>query len=155
MRVVEAGHLLTVHGAAVHDAVSRDRDDHSTRPPMREIVAKIGNSGHVARWRSMPRWSIVLALVLVAGGAFRADRAVHHGSFLSTDERAYAVLGIAVSHGHYSARHMNDPLHWPPGTPLLFAVARKLSGAGDGGLDPAALYVAQWLRRVGAVGRGV
>ena len=45
---------------------------------------------------------------------------------------------------------MNDPLHWPPGTPLLFAVARKVAGAGDADLDPAAIYAAQW-----AVGMGL
>ena len=98
----------------------------------------------MTRLRSIPRWALVLALVLAAGGALRADRAVHHGRFLSTDERAYAVLGIAVSHGHYTAQSMNDPLHWPPGTPLLFAVARKVAGAGDTDVDPAAVYAAQW-----------
>ena len=81
----------------------------------------------MTRLRSIPRWALVLALVLAAGGALRADRAVHHGRFLSTDERAYAVLGIAISHGHYTPKGMNDPLHWPPGTPLVFAVARKVS----------------------------
>jgi hypothetical protein len=40
---------------------------------------------------------------------------------------------------------MNDPLHWPPGTPLLFAVARKLAGRPDATLDPAAAYWAQAL----------
>ena len=40
---------------------------------------------------------------------------------------------------------MDDPLHWPPGTPLLFAVARRLSGARDADIDPAAIYVAQWV----------
>src|ERR1700741_2173665 len=104
------------------------------RPPMREIVAETGKSGDVARLRHLPRWAPAFALVLIAGGAFRADRAAHHGAFLSTDERAYAVLGIALSHGHYTPPNMNDPLHWPPGTPLLFAVARTLTGAGDGNL---------------------
>ena len=99
----------------------------------------------MSRLRSIPRWALVLAVVLVAGGALRADRAIHHGKFLSTDERAYAVLGIAISHGHYTPRGMNDPLHWPPGTPLLFAVARKVAGAGDANLDPGAVYAAQWI----------
>jgi hypothetical protein len=99
----------------------------------------------VARLHSPPRWLLALALVLIAAGALRADRAIHHGRFLSTDERAYSILGIAVSHGHYTPSGMDDPLHWPPGTPVLFAVARKLGGAGDRMLDPAAAYVAQWL----------
>jgi 4-amino-4-deoxy-L-arabinose transferase-like glycosyltransferase len=99
----------------------------------------------VARRAAIPRWALVLALVLVAGGALRADRAIHHGRFLSTDERAYAVLGIAIAHGHYTPRGMDDPLHWPPGTPLLFAVARRVAGAGDAKLDPDAIYAAQWV----------
>jgi Dolichyl-phosphate-mannose-protein mannosyltransferase len=70
---------------------------------------------------------------------------VHHGAFLSTDERAYAALGRALSHGYYDVRGMNDPLHWPPGTPLLFAVARKLTGVHDGTLAPPAAYWAQAL----------
>jgi len=38
---------------------------------------------------------------------------------------------------------MDDPLHWPPGTPLLFAVARQLTGAPDTPLDPPVAYAAQ------------
>jgi hypothetical protein len=97
----------------------------------------------VARLRSIPRWTLVLALVLVTGTAWRAHHAIHHGEFLSTDERAYAALGVALSHGHYDAPGMDDPLHWPPGTPLLFAVARQLTGAPDTPLDPPVAYVAQ------------
>jgi hypothetical protein len=102
-------------------------------------------SPRVARLRSLPRWAFALALVVVAGAALRAERAAHHGVFLSTDERAYAALGRAMSHGYYGARGMNDPLHWPPGTPLLFAVARKLTGAHDSVLAPAAAYWTQAL----------
>jgi len=78
----------------------------------------------VARLRSLPGWAFALAVVVVTGAVLRADRAANHGAFLSTDERAYAALGRALSHGYYGVRGMNDPLHWPPGTPLLFAVAR-------------------------------
>src|SRR3954453_12645798 len=112
------------------------------RPTMHRIVAARYHS-NVARVRSLPRWA--LALVVVAGAALRAERAVHHGAFLSTDERAYAALGRAVSHGYYDVRGMNDPLHWPPGTPLLFAVARKVAGTTDATLAPAAAYWAQAL----------
>jgi hypothetical protein len=102
--------------------------------------------------RSMPRWVFALALVVVAGAALRAERAGHHGAFLSTDERAYAALGRALSHGYYHVRGMDDPLHWPPGTPLLFAVARAATGAGDGTLDPAGAYAAQALVGVALIG---
>jgi 4-amino-4-deoxy-L-arabinose transferase-like glycosyltransferase len=103
-------------------------------------------SGHtvaVARLRSIPRWGLALGLVLVAGAAWRAHQAIEHGEFLSTDERAYSRLGVALSHGHYDPRGMNDPLHWPPGTPLLFAVARQLTGAADTPLDPPVAYATQ------------
>ena len=84
-------------------------------------------------------------MVLVVGAAVRAARAAHHGAFLSTDERAYAALGRALSHGYYDVRGMNDPLHWPPGTPLLFAIARQITGVGDAQLDPPETYWAQWV----------
>src|SRR3954471_19500477 len=93
----------------------------------------------------MPRWAFALGLVVATGAALRAERAVNHGAFLSTDERAYAALGRALSHGYYDVRGMNDPLHWPPGTPLLFAVARKLGGVPDAVLAPAAAYWMQAL----------
>jgi 4-amino-4-deoxy-L-arabinose transferase-like glycosyltransferase len=99
----------------------------------------------VARVRSLPWWALALALVVVAGAALRAERALHHRAFLSTDERAYAALGRALSHGYYDVRGMNDPLHWPPGTPFLFAVARKLTGVPDTVLAPRAAYWAQAL----------
>jgi Dolichyl-phosphate-mannose-protein mannosyltransferase len=99
----------------------------------------------VARLRSLPPSAFALALVLATGAALRAERAAHHGVFLSTDERAYAALGRALSHGYYDVRGMNDPLHWPPGTPLLFAVARKLTGVHDATLAPAAAYWTQAL----------
>ncbi len=99
----------------------------------------------MARLRSTPWWALALAAVLVAGAGLRVERAVHHGAFLSTDERAYAALGRALSHGIYHVRGMDDPLHWPPGTPLLFAAARKLTGAQDGTLAPVAAYWVQAL----------
>jgi 4-amino-4-deoxy-L-arabinose transferase-like glycosyltransferase len=97
----------------------------------------------MARARHIPRWAVALALVLAAGTALRVDAALHHGRFLSTDERAYAALSIAVSRGAYSAPRMDDPLHWPPGTPALFAAARQLTGDPGTKLDPMALYWAQ------------
>jgi hypothetical protein len=99
----------------------------------------------VAHRRVIPRWGIVLASALIAGAAGRAAGAADHGRFLSTDERAYAALGLAVSRGAYEAPRMDDPLHWPPGTPVLFAVARQVTGEGGSRLDPASLYAAQAL----------
>jgi 4-amino-4-deoxy-L-arabinose transferase-like glycosyltransferase len=113
-------------------------------PGTHRIVAARYDIG-VRRARSIPRWAPALGLVLVVGAAVRAARAAHHGAFLSTDERAYAALGRALSHGYYDVRAMNDPLHWPPGTPLLFAIARQITGVGDAQLDPPGTYWAQWV----------
>ena len=82
----------------------------------------------MTRPRTVPVWAVALALVLLAGGALRAAHAVDHGQFLSADERAYAKLAAAIEHGRYSAAGMDDPLHWPPGTPLLLAAGRVVGG---------------------------
>src|SRR3954471_5278550 len=105
------------------------------RPAMHGIVAARYQPG-VRRVRSMPGWAAPLALSLIAGAALRAQRAADPGNFLSTDERAYAALGRSLSHGYYDAHGMDDPLHWPPGTPLLFAVARQITGVGAARLAP-------------------
>jgi 4-amino-4-deoxy-L-arabinose transferase-like glycosyltransferase len=112
---------------------------------MERIVPDVRNTVPVARLRRIPSWALALVAVLAIGAALRADRVVHHGAFLSTDERAYAALGLAVSHGRYDVAGMDDPLHWPPGTPALFAAARRITGDDGPDLDPAAAYWAQWL----------
>jgi 4-amino-4-deoxy-L-arabinose transferase-like glycosyltransferase len=63
------------------------------------------------------------------GGPDRPAHAADHGGFLSADERAYTKLAAAIVHGRYSAPGMEDPLHWPPGTPMLFAAGRALGGS--------------------------
>src|SRR3954469_9657700 len=108
-------------------------------------LSQRGINPGVRRLRSIPGSAVALGLVLIAGAALRAQRAADPGSFLSTDERAYAALGRSLSHGYYDAHGMNDPLHWPPGTPLLFAVARQITGVGDARLDPPETYWAQWV----------
>src|SRR3954452_14144427 len=114
------------------------------RAAMHGIVAARYQPG-VRRVRSMPGWAVALGLVLIAGAALRAQRAADPGNFLPPDERAYAALGRSLSHGYYDVHGMNDPLHWPPGTPLLFALARQITGVGDARLDPAETYWARWV----------
>src|SRR3954453_7036190 len=114
------------------------------RPAMHGIVAARYQPG-VRRVRSMPGWAAALGLVLIAGAALRAQRAADPGNFLSTDERAYAALGRSLWHGYYDEHGVEDPLHWPAGTPLLFALARQITGVGDARLDPPETYWAQWV----------
>jgi Dolichyl-phosphate-mannose-protein mannosyltransferase len=96
------------------------------------------------RVRWIPAWAVALTLVLAVGGGLRVEAAAHHGRFLSADERAYAKLAAGLSAGHgYNGPQMTDPLHWPPGTPMVFAAARLGSGARAGELGPPAVYRAQ------------
>lgn len=79
-----------------------------------------------ARARQRPVVSIVLALIVVLGGALRFD-AIGSSQRVSVDERSY--LGIAnnmVVHRSYA--YGSEPLHWAPGTPFLFAATMKLTG---------------------------
>ena len=100
--------------------------------------------------RRPPTWTVVLLVVLLAGAGLRAHAAIDHGRFLSTDERAYAKLAVGLASGAgYTAPRMQDPLHWPPGTPALFAVARQVTGAAHGDLDPPGAYWAQWVVGMG------
>lgn len=81
------------------------------------------------RLRAIPAWAAALAFVVLMGGALRAIHAADHGRFLSTDERAYSKLATAMADRRYSAPGMEDPLHWPPGTPALLAAGRLVGGA--------------------------
>ncbi len=68
----------------------------------------------------------LLVLITLLGGWMRFD-AIGTSTRVSVDERSY--LGIAnnmVVHRSYA--YGEDPLHWAPGTPFLFAAAMKLTG---------------------------
>src|SRR4051794_11093549 len=90
---------------------------------------------------------IVLLIGVVAGGAaLRAHQAAHPAPPRSADERAYLTLAhdLAAT-GDYGGPgvEMDDPLHWPPAAPALFAAAEKISpGAGDE-FAPRSIYTAQ------------
>ena len=99
----------------------------------------------MTRLRAIPAWAAALAFVLLVGGALRAVHAADHGRFLSADERAYSKLAAAMVHGHYSAPGMDDPLHWPPGAPALFAAGHLLGG-------DAGMYWAQFVVGVALLG---
>src|SRR3954453_2817227 len=76
---------------------------------------------------------VLLAAIVVAGAALRAQRAGDPSPPNSADERAYLTLAhdLATT-GNYGGpgSEMDDPLHWPPGAPALFAAAEKLDHGG-------------------------
>ena len=54
-------------------------------------------------------------------------------AYQSADERSYGKLAVDIVDKHdygSPSTKMKEPLHWPPGAPVLFAVGYKLFGSG-------------------------
>jgi 4-amino-4-deoxy-L-arabinose transferase-like glycosyltransferase len=73
-----------------------------------------------------------LLLVPVLAGAFvlHLAQAARPTAFQSPDERAYGKLAVNIAEQHHygdPSTRMTEPLHWPPGAPMLFALAHGLS----------------------------
>jgi hypothetical protein len=82
----------------------------------------------------MLRVLAVLAALTVVGGVLRFDAASHPSAYQSKDEQSYAMIarGLSVT-GRYGNPGMTDPVHWPPGAPLMFALAYELKPQKRGG----------------------
>jgi 4-amino-4-deoxy-L-arabinose transferase-like glycosyltransferase len=81
--------------------------------------------------------ALVLVVVMVAGVALRADRAVDasgdRGRRVSTDEKAYGRIAVdLVRHGSYGDRAMGNPVYWAPGAPFAFAATEVVAPAQKG-----------------------
>lgn len=100
--------------------------------------------------------AILLLAVLVATFALHADRALHPTtSYQSADERSYGKLAVTLAErGDYGDASMSEPLHWPPGAPLLFAAGHRLFGT-QASLESYDLPSAYWLHAVLGVGTAV
>src|SRR4051794_19832057 len=48
-------------------------------------------------------------------------------NYQSADERSYGKLAVDIADNQHYGGASAEPLHWPPGAPVLFAVAQKLS----------------------------
>ncbi|MBE2314762.1 glycosyltransferase family 39 protein [Solirubrobacter sp. CPCC 204708] len=76
---------------------------------------------------------ILLALVCALSFGLNARMAADpRDDYQSADERSYGKLAVDIAdNGHYGGRatNMREPLHWPPGAPMLFAVTYKLFGS--------------------------
>src|SRR3954451_6678773 len=87
-----------------------------------------------ARRLSVPRdrsWRLVLGLlvaVTLLGGGLRAVQAASPDlGNRSSDERGYARVAKTFEGGHFHG----TSLHWPPGAPLMFAVADRIHPTHD------------------------
>jgi len=90
----------------------------------------------------------LLAVIVAAGGALRAERAANPSAYQSVDERAYARLARNLARfGTYSAPEMADPVRWPPGAPVVFAIAHKIRPVITEGerWDVPSAYPVQWV----------
>ena len=76
---------------------------------------------------------ILAALVVLLSFGLNARVAADpRNDYQSADERSYGKLAVdlADNHGYGSAStQMREPLHWPPGAPVLFAVGYKFFGS--------------------------
>ena len=73
----------------------------------------------------MSRPALLALLGVLAGSfAFHAYRAEHPTtSYQSADERSYGKLAVGIADKRTYGNGLKDPLHWPPGAPVLFAAA--------------------------------
>ena len=76
---------------------------------------------------------ILLAAVLVLSFGLNARMAANpRDDYQSADERSYGKLAVDIADNHHygsPSTKMREPLHWPPGAPLVFAAGYKLFGS--------------------------
>ena len=66
--------------------------------------------------------------MLAGSFAFHAYRAEHPTtSYQSADERSYGKLAVGIADEHTYGNGLRDPLHWPPGAPMLFAAGHAVA----------------------------
>ena len=102
------------------------------------------------------RLPFLLLLGVVLGSfAFHAHRAEHPTtSYQSADERSYGKLAVNIAElAHYgdSSTNMRDPLHWPPGTPVLFAAGHLLFGS-ESSEESYDIPAAYWMQALVSLG---
>jgi 4-amino-4-deoxy-L-arabinose transferase-like glycosyltransferase len=94
---------------------------------------------------------ILLAAVLALSFGLNARMAANpRSAYQSADERSYGKLAVDIADNHHyggASTNMREPLHWPPGAPVLFAVGYKLFGSDEEAetLDISAAYWEQAL----------
>ncbi|MGI8729788.1 MAG: hypothetical protein ACR2LK_07315 [Solirubrobacteraceae bacterium] len=115
-----------------------------------EWLAERGRRG--AGFASRHRTLLALALIVVAGALLRFDAAASPSDHQSSDERSYAKIAHGIARRNtYGLPVQNDPVHWMPGAPMMFAVAYRLNPTRSeaGVRDVAAAY--NWQALVGTL----
>jgi 4-amino-4-deoxy-L-arabinose transferase-like glycosyltransferase len=101
----------------------------------------------------MPRLPLLALLAVLAGSfGFHAYRAEHPTtSYQSADERSYGKLAVGIADRHTYGNGLKDPLHWPPGAPMLFAAGHAIApdAASAKSYDIPAAY---WLQALASLG---
>lgn len=100
----------------------------------------------------MRRTLLALLVIVIAGGALRFDAASRPSAYQSKDEESYAMIARGLVSRHiYGNPGMEDPVHWVPGAPVMFAVAYRLDGRvpPNGEWDVPAAYT--WQALVGTL----
>ena len=69
---------------------------------------------------------LVLAIVALSFGLNARMAANPRSNYQSADERSYGKLAVDIADNHHYGGSSAEPLHWPPGAPVLFAVGHKL-----------------------------
>jgi 4-amino-4-deoxy-L-arabinose transferase-like glycosyltransferase len=76
---------------------------------------------------------ILTAVILLVSFGLNARVAANpRTAYQSADERSYGKLAVDIADNHRygsPSTNMREPLHWPPGAPVLLAVGYKLFGS--------------------------
>ena len=96
----------------------------------------VGRPGdRLASWASVRRrlpFILLFAVLALSFGLNARMAANPRNDYQSADERSYGKLAVGIADYHRygtSPKQMREPLHWPPGAPVLFAVGYKLFGS--------------------------
>src|SRR3954452_12244035 len=104
-----------------------------TADPAARTVRPDAPRARPARWVLL----VLVALTLLGGGLRAVQSASPDLRNRSSDERGYARVAKTFEAGHFHG----TSLHWPPGAPLMFAVADRLHPTHD-------LRLAYWAQTI-------
>jgi 4-amino-4-deoxy-L-arabinose transferase-like glycosyltransferase len=69
---------------------------------------------------------LIAAIVVLSFGLNARMAANPRSGYQSADERSYGKLAVDIADNHRYGGSSAEPLHWPPGAPVLFAIGHKL-----------------------------